>query len=77
MRIKINVDLEAKNCPFCGKPPVFYFSTSGFGMKVSIQCPDGCASKSEDIQHDSHGYYKDIESACERLIKKWNTRVKE
>lgn len=77
MRIKINIDLEAKNCPFCGKPPIFYFDTSGFGMRVRIQCPDECASKGEDIKHDSYGYYKDVENACERLIKKWNTRAEE
>lgn len=78
MRIKINIDLEAKNCPFCGKPPVFYFDTSGvFGLKVCIKCPDECVSKSEEIKHDSHGYYCDVEKACERLIKRWNTRAKE
>lgn len=78
MRIKINVDLEAKNCPFCDKSPVFYFDAFGFsGIKVRIQCPEGCAAKDEEIKHDHHGYYHDIESACERLIKKWNTRAKE
>lgn len=78
MRIKINVDLEVKNCPFCGKPPVFYFDSSGvFGLKVRIQCPNGCVAKDEEIKHDSYGYYHDIESACEKLIKRWNTRVKE
>lgn len=78
MKIKINVDLEAKNCPFCGKPPVFYFDTSGiFSFRARIKCPDECVSRSEDIQHDSCGYYEDVEAACGRLIKKWNARAKE
>ena len=78
MRIKINVDLEAKNCPFCGKPPVCDFDTSRvFTLRVRIECPDGCVSKGEEIKHNSYGYYEDVESACERLIKKWNARAEE
>lgn len=78
MRIKINVDLEAKNCPFCGKPPVFYFGTYGFSsIKVYIKCPEECASKDEEIKPDKYGCYCDVEAACKRLIKKWNTRAKE
>lgn len=78
MRIKFGIDEEVKNCPFCGKEPMFYFSPTIHYLEVTIKCRNHCAEQSEFIKEDDSGfYYKNIDKTCEKIIRKWNTRAKE
>lgn len=76
MRVKFGVDAEIKKCPFCGKNPVFYFNPLVTNIEIVIKCRNRCAEQSEYVKED-YNNYNAINEACEKVIKKWNTREKE
>lgn len=75
-KINCNIDLEIKECPFCGDDPLFFFTGCSFGeIDIFIKCKHGCASKYNKIHYEAP--IEEIQRMCQEVIKKWNTRAKE
>lgn len=69
-------------CPFCGKMPHIYMTTSWFDLIVTIRCDDCLHVMSKQIIESSGLNQKDklyvnsFKEIINALVKKWNHRIK-
>lgn len=70
-------------CPFCGKMPHIYMTTSWFELIVTIRCDDCLHVMSKNViessglnQTEDKLYINSFKEVIDALVKKWNHRIK-